>query len=175
MNNKKIKITIHPFNDGEKQTLILLRSVISRYEDAYVLYYHTKGITSLLNHTDLGDLLKYSNVESWRHCLEYFNIELWRDNIQIFETSPDVDIIGALYSEFPNTRPEYYFAGNFWWAQSFYLNKLPDLKPLDNRLDCEKWIGMGPHTWRDVYNAPEKRSLYLEYFDPKEYRKNLAT
>ena len=166
----KIRITIHPINDGERQTMILLQEIIKSYPDAHVLYYHTKGITSLLNHIDdVGDV-EYKNIESWRHVLEYFDIELWQDCIKALD---EVDVCGALYVS-KGSPWNYFFSGNFWWANSKYLNTLPDMKLRDNRMGCELWIGQGSHSWINFWDS-QGGSMYKEYFDPKDYRKDLDT
>jgi hypothetical protein len=166
----KIKIVIHPINDGERQTMILMQEIIKSYPDAYVLYYHTKGITSLENHTDLENL-KYSNIESWRHILEYFNIELWKDCINTFKNDSNVDVCGALYVE-NGSNYNFYYSGNFWWGKSSYLNTLPDMKERDNRMGCELWVGCNNHDWINFYSS-EGGNIYYEYFDPQKYRKDL--
>lgn len=170
---KKIKIVIHPHNDGEKQTLILLQEVVKNYEDAYVLYYHTKGVTTLQQHTDKPNL-DYKNTESWRHVMEYFNIEQWKRCISEFLKHSFVDTVGCLYigdDGFPN---KYFYAGNFWWSTSKHINRLPDMKLRDNRMGCELWIGSEPHNWLNLYPA-HGGEIYYEYYDPKEYREDLVS
>ena len=165
----KIKIVIHPINDGERQTMILLQEVCKNYPDAHTLYYHTKGITSLQNHKDDKEI-KYKNIESWRHILEYFNIELWEECIETLQ-NPNVDVCGALYvenGEFYN----FYYAGNFWWGKTLYLNTLPSMKERDNRMGCELWVGCNNHDWINFYSS-EGGNIYYEYFDPQKYRKDL--
>jgi hypothetical protein len=167
----KIRIVIHPFNDGEKQTMILLQEVVKNYKDANVLYYHTKGITSLMNHVDDVGNVEYKNIESWRHVLEYFNIELWNDCINTLDEG--INTCGALYVS--NGVPwNNYFSGNFWWTTAKYIHNLPDMKFRDNRMGCELWIGQQAHTWANFWSS-KGGSVYQEYFDPKEYRKDLDT
>lgn len=168
----KIRIVIHPFNDGEKQTMILLQETIKSYPDAYVLYYHTKGITSLQNHSNHLPNLEYKNVESWRHLMEYFNIEMWENCISTFENHEILDIAGCLYVDWTGNPYKHFYAGNFWWAESKYLSTLPDMKERDNRMGCELWIGSMPHEWVNFY--PSKGgNIYYENFDPQDYRKDL--
>ena len=90
----KIRIVIHPFNDGERQTMILLQETIKSYPDAYVLYYHTKGITSIPNHEHHLGKIDYKNIESWRHVMEYFNIECWDECIHTFKNNEILDTVG---------------------------------------------------------------------------------
>ena len=172
--SNKIKIHIHPINDGERQTMILMQDVCKNYLDAYVLYYHTKGITSLQNHKDTQ--IEYSDVESWRICLEYFNIECWRDCVGDLTKHEGLDVCGALYVGESGNPWKHFYSGNFWWANSSHLNTLPDMKERDNRMGCELWVGSKPHKWVNYYNPPsEGKNIYQFYFDPKNYRKDLAT
>jgi len=167
----KIKIVIHPANDGEKQTMILLQNIIKNYSDAYALYYHTKGITSIENHKD-DTSIKYEYIESWRHILEYFNIELWEECIKRLEEYDHNDVCGCLYVG-NDASPPYknYYAGNFWWGKTRYLNNLPDMRERDNRMGCETWVGSEPHWWVNTYPS-SGGNVYHEYFDPKVYRKD---
>ena len=167
----KIRIVIHPFNDGEKQTMILLQEVCKNYKDANVLYYHTKGITTLINHIGDVDNIEYKNIESWRHLLEYFNIELWKDCINTL--NEEIDVCGALYVS-KGTPWNNFFSGNFWWTTSKYIHNLPDMKERDNRMGCELWIGHHPHVWSNFWSS-KGGNAYQEYFDPKDYRKDLDT
>jgi len=170
--SNKIQIIIHPFNDGEKQTLIHLQEVCKNHPEAYVLYYHTKGITSLQNHSELKNL-EYKNIESWRHAMEYFNIECWQSSLEGFSDGI-TSTIGIFYvgdSGWPN---KYFYSGNFWWATSEYINTLPSMKDRDNRLGCELWIGTGSHRWRNLFKS-KGGNIYHEYYNPKEYRKDLES
>ena len=168
----KIRIVIHPFNDGEKQTLILLQETVKNYPDANVLYYHTKGITSIQTHEQHLGNLDYKNIESWRHVMEYFNIEQWEDSIANLRSNEIIDTAGCLYVNESGNPYQFFYAGNFWWAKSSYIHKLPDMKERDNRMGCELWIGAAEHDWINFYSG-EGGVIYHEYFDPKNYRKDL--
>lgn len=170
----KIRIVIHPFNDGEKQTMILLQETIKSYPDAYVLYYHTKGITSIQNHAQNIPNLDYKIIESWRHVMEYFNIELWETCISEFEKNEIIDTVGCLYVDWTGNPYKYFYAGNFWWARSSYLSQLQDMKERDNRMGCELWVGSSEHDWVNLYQS-KGGLIYHEYFDPKDYRRDLDT
>jgi hypothetical protein len=168
----KIRIIIHPINDGEKQTLIHLQEICKNYPEAYVLYYHTKGITSKLNHPYIIDL-DYKNIESWRHAMEYFNIECWKESLNELIPEPTTSL-GIFYVGDQGWPYKYFFSGNFWWAKASYLNTLPSMKDRDNRMGCELWIGTGNNYWKNRY--PSKGgNPYEEYYDPKEYKKDLES
>jgi predicted O-methyltransferase YrrM len=165
----KINIVRHKENAHELYTLRLLKKISSQYNNSYVLYYHTKGLTSIENHRDenIYEDVMYENVMSWRKCLEYFNIERWKHCIK---TLKDNHISGALYI----TNGQYYknyFAGNFWWARTDYIKQLKDISTdVDNRMSNELWIGTNPHRWYSFYSKGWE-SVYKTYFDPLDYKK----
>jgi len=162
--HKKINITIYAENNYEMNTLSILQQTVKNYDDCYVLYYHTKGVTSERNH----DNVNLDKVKSWRHILEYFNIERWKDCVNSLKNH---DICGVLYIG-DNGHPwKNYYSGNFWWGNSDYINKLPLVTKLeDKRMACELWIGKNNHRWVNLYPMTWGY-IYDFYFDPKEYRK----
>jgi hypothetical protein len=81
-------------------------------EDMYVLYLHTKGV----KHNN-----RNKNVLDWVNYLTYFNIEKHETCIQALEDGADT--VGVNLQK-DKTVPTHY-SGNFWWAKSDYLKKLP--------------------------------------------------
>jgi hypothetical protein len=125
LNNDYIK------NFGEGNTLLKLYDELDSYEN--IAYIHSKSITSISKQTN-----------RWRKVLEYGVIEKWNDNIQSLENGYDASGILWLGN---------HFSGNFWWAKSSYLKRLPrpvlekwDCCPADNfwntRVRYEFWIGL---------------------------------
>jgi hypothetical protein len=162
---QKINIINHALNDQEKQTLIFMQQVCKNYPDAHLLYYHTKGVTTKYRNNDVQE----RNVTSWRKMMEYFNIENWRKCIE--KLNDGNDVCGVLYGYWISSHHQgNYYAGNFWWTNSGYFNKLPDMEHRDNRMGCESLITSIPHRWHSFYSSSEI-SLYEKYFDPEEYRK----
>lgn len=166
----KIEIIRHEENKFELSTLKLLQKKANEcQEEAFFLYFHTKGLTTVKNHRYLGlpdsDLLK--NAISWRKCLEYFNIEKWKTCVEVL---PDYDVVGAMYV--CNGGPIYnnFYSGNFWWSKTSYLNKLPIIDVDSERIEAEIWIGKSPHSWFNFYSATAGNA-YLHYYDPQEYKK----
>jgi hypothetical protein len=129
--HKKIEIVIHKDNNEEVNTLKWIRNYAKKNPGDYILYFHTKGISKLCPAT-----------ESWRHYMEYFVIEKWRDCIAKLEEG--YDCCGILWNiDTPfGIRP--HFSGNFWWANTSYINTLDD-SYLETKLryDREFWIGTG--------------------------------
>lgn len=93
-------------------------------DDALVWYIHTKGASK----PSQGAL-------SWRYAMEAFVIQEWKRIIQLFETQPELDCIGA---HLP-TDHRTFFAGNFWWARARHIKSLPS--PLVYALRSEWAVG----------------------------------
>lgn len=114
----------------ETPTLVALKEFCAINPNWNVLYFHTKGITQ--NSQETAD---------WRKAMEYFCIEQWSACIEKLNTN---DAVGCLYMDdcFFGYFPHY--SGNFWWAQSSYINRL-DESFLDGgiRQNREFWIGTG--------------------------------
>lgn len=170
--DKKILITIFPFNDREKDTLVLLQEIVKNYEDANILYYHTKGVTAVKNYS----VEVQKNIVSWRNIMNYHNIEKWKNAIAALDDGHDM--YGVLYSTYTingiNGYPDRsvnFYAGNFWWCTSKHINKLPSAKMLDNYKDVESFITSIPHKWANT-PYPTEGNIYLRYFDPQTYRKD---
>lgn len=162
---QKIIIINHAINDCERQTLLFMQRVVKNYTDAYLLYYHTKGVSTKFR----NDLVSEKNVTSWRKMMEYFNIENWKISIQKLEEGSD--ICGALYGFWMSQHHQgHYFGGNFWWTHSEYFNKLPSMEERDNWMGCETLITSIAHVWHSFFPGYPGKSLYDSYFDPKNYK-----
>jgi hypothetical protein len=104
--------------------------------------------------------------------MEYFVLENWRSCVTCLEGH---DTVGVQWTTVP--RPHY--SGNFWWADSRYLRRLPrpDELPEAARRDrrgAEFWIGCGGprakclHNFnRDLYLAAVEREEYSQYGNPR--------
>lgn len=125
------RVVLNPLpHDEETPTLLALQQFCAENKDVHVLYMHTKGITQPMQST-----------HDWRKIMEYFCVERWADCIDKLQTH---DAVGCLYMDecyygfFPH------FSGNFWWANSSYINRL-DHSYLRGglRQNREFWIGTG--------------------------------
>lgn len=174
----KINIIRHQNNEHEIETLYFLQNRIrdiSSEEKSYVLYYHTKGVTSEINHAD--SKVDMNCVTSWRRLLEYFCIELWHKSISVLKDGYDTS--GSLYISDSGQYYHNYYSGNFWWATSDYIKTLPDIKDEYKkqlsinkdlgRMVCEKWIGMSQHRWFSFYSQ-HLLNIYNTFFDKSLYR-----
>ena len=131
--------------DWEIPTLKSLKDYCDNVsEETYVLYIHHKGVTHIGNEAvnDWRDLMMYLNVTKWRECVEQL------DNGH--------DTAGVLWR---GNYHHLHYSGNFWWARSSYIKKLPEVRmPVENnyfgqfglgppgylhKMDAEFWIGLG--------------------------------
>ncbi|MCB9267668.1 MAG: class I SAM-dependent methyltransferase [Lewinellaceae bacterium] len=125
------------FSQFEKPAMLAIQEY-ARQHDGYVLYLHSKGVSNPADGTKAKwrRLMMRELVEKWEHCV-----------LQL----PRYDIIGVNWRDMPPTS---HFCGNFWYASTRYLRKLPDFGHYfdhpryhiwdavhNKRLGCEFWIG----------------------------------
>lgn len=113
-------------------------------EETYVLYIHHKGVTRIGNQA----------VNDWRDLMMYFNVTKWRECVEQLDNGHDT--AGVLWR---GNYHHLHYSGNFWWARSSYIKKLPEVRmPVENnyfgqfglgppgylhKMDAEFWIGLG--------------------------------
>jgi hypothetical protein len=110
-----------------------------------VLYFHTKGAIHNGNPV----------MEAWRHCMERACIWGWRDCVHNLENG--IESCGAHWltpEQYPIIGLTPYWAGNFWWATSDFVNTLPTIDVSLSRYEAEVWIGRGPKRPRVRDYAP---------------------
>lgn len=116
----------------------------------FIGYAHLKA----LSRPDVND----PKGVDWRHYLTYWTIERWADAVAKLEEGNE--LVGVNWTE--ATWP--HMSGNFWWARSNYLRRLPKLQdpstiepgtvskllkpnitldPGNVRFECEAWVGQG--------------------------------
>jgi len=118
-----------PLNE-ETPTLVSLRDFCVSNPGWKVLYMHTKGITQPMQST-----------HDWRKIMEYYCIERWQECVKKLE---EHDAVGCLYMDHCYYGYFPHFSGNFWWANSDYINKLDDSYLSSGiRQNREFWIGSG--------------------------------
>lgn len=118
-------------NTGWEQVTIEKMHFYAQFSDDAILYAHTKGAYS-------NDAL----AKAWRESMTEDTVVRWREAVTALEK---YDVAGPywLKSDQPEHREHgFFFAGNFWWANSDYLAKLPPVKT-EHRFQAEGWIGLG--------------------------------
>lgn len=163
---------IHHSDDPESHefpSLELVRKTC-REKDAYICYYHLRGVTSPLDNLCVVDQ---------RHYMTHFNIERYKDCI--FALDSGADAAGVDYS----TWPTYHFSGNFWWSKSSHINTLVNPEDLPaipqffeeydkkHRHRCEMWICSNhQHQYAELWNSglhPSQKGFVR--YPPENYRK----
>ena len=162
-----IEVLFTEKNLFEYSTLKLLQDYCKENE-CYVLYCHTKGVAN--------QTFK-ENQEATRNYLDYFNIENWNDCIEIL--NDNYDCCGVNWW---GDMPEPHFSGNYWWANSEYINTLEALpEPIfEGRSDAdiqitqrcfyEKWVGTGNNIKAFSF-CQNSKAFYLTKIERKDYEK----
>ena len=97
---------------NELFTLRHLKTFCDNNPNCKIWYIHTKGAATYTVQT-----------QAWRKYMEYFVIEKWEDCVRALDTH---DVCGVGWHRNPTHHEGLAgFAGNFWWATSNYIKKLP--------------------------------------------------
>lgn len=106
---KNIYISHETENEYEFPALRLLKTFCDKYKQlAHILYFHTKGAGSI-------EIYK----KYWRYAMEQIVIWNFKKCRQKLLTC---DAVGIGWREMGKIS---HFSGNFWWASSLYIKKLP--------------------------------------------------
>ena len=140
-NNIRSNIIFHSHELTNFETPALLAiEEYARKNEGYVLYLHSKGVSSPSDETKIKwrRLMMHELVEKWESCM-----------LQL----PNYDVIGVNWREM---NPTSHFCGNFWYASTSYLRRLCDFSSYyenprykiwdaiyNKRLGCEFWISSG--------------------------------
>lgn len=115
-------------------------------EEMQVCYIHTKGITSGMK-LSKDTMSQYKNYYYWRQYLNWGVLTNWSRCVASLKT---YDVAGVNYY----INPSKHFSGNFWWANSSYINRLPDPKTIGWWRDIQKktnnqWLKYAPDRFKD--------------------------
>lgn len=155
---EKIELSYTNQNEYEFGALRILKD-LSKKENFYCYYLHSKGV-SITEETYKKHKPNMSYVDvkkaitSWRHYMEYFLIEKYQECIRYLNKG--FDTCGVQLRDTPRTDYLHY-SGNFWWVNSSYIEKLPEIDSLDtnNRMLAEFWIGYGRGNYKCLYFTNE--------------------
>ena len=110
-------------------------------EPAAVLYCHSKGARSAddpYRHARREELTRHL-VSGWRYCVSLLSCcdaagcsWMWAGASRT-RRAAGASVTMVIEAD--------HFSGNFWWARSDYLARLPE--PSGDRFDAEIWIGLG--------------------------------
>jgi hypothetical protein len=162
--NHNIKINqTSDINIGEFYTL---KQIETHCKDTMtndkILYIHTKGVTTPNNEC----------INDWRKYMLYFNVEKHEQAIkelEIFDTY-GVDLV---------TEPTEHYSGNFWWANSNHINKLPSIDEISRpdakailtvRHNAEFWLMMSDGKHKSAHNSNiNVYERHLHRYDKNKY------
>lgn len=133
---EKAQVIHHgPAARTEIPTLSILRDWVQNHQDWYVLYHHTKGVSTP------------NQADGWRRRMENYVVWGWTRCVQALTDGADACGCHWLTPEqHPGTIGSPFFGGNYWFAKASYIATLPPLPEPTwaNRYEAETWIGKGP-------------------------------
>ena len=117
----------------EQGTMQWIPTIAPNYD--VVFYAHTKG-----------SAVRGNEQDTWRRTMTYFNVKFWRMCLVALQQR---DVAGIWWIP-KAVHPAPHFQGNFWWARSDYIAKLPAIE-WENRWQAELWLGQAEPTVYDMY------------------------
>jgi hypothetical protein len=137
-NDAKIKIIyIGKSNEYERPTLLHMRdSSLKDGLECKYFYLHTKGLRHF--GTD-----KENYVIDWIHLMLYWNIIKWKIALEKLE---NYNTYGC------EELKEIFYSGNYWWATSEHISKLPD-EIEDKYTAPEEWLLQVKENIYSVYSS----------------------
>jgi hypothetical protein len=102
--------------NNEADTLNFMLKKAEAYDtNTPMLYLHSKGVSH-------NNLAIRKNIDAWVRYLDLYTIYQWEECVNSLN---DHDISGPFYTGGDGLGQ--HFQGNFWWANSDYIKKLPRL------------------------------------------------
>ena len=141
---KKIEIIYQVNAPSFEQAFTLTFLHLSAHTfNGQIFYIHTKGVSHNSGEGEDG------NQRDWRKLMEHYIIDRWKTCIDELEKNDVAGInwhLGEGYMKASarnagGTKVTPHFSGNFWWATTDYIKRLPILFPLNSKYKCEFWIG----------------------------------
>lgn len=133
---------------------------LSEKEDCLIYYFHSKGISyQSVNKHDHVFLSFKHKIEAWTDMLQYFIFDKWHVAVNVLLSG--YDTYGCYL--WPPEKPTMY-SGNFWWARSEYIRKLPDFNAdviSANRFYSETWLFTLNHSTFSAFDTVS--DLYYVY------------
>ena len=133
---------IHPQGQSELSTLSDLQQWLR--PGWFVLYHHIKGVQHVNDRA----------CEQWRKGMEHHCVYEWDQCVKWLESG--YDAVGCHWltpQKYSGLVVNPLFGGNFWWAKSDFLMKLPPVATdtWDNRYWAEGWVGQGNPKVMDLH------------------------
>ena len=148
----------------EFPTLQRLHAHAKSHPGEAVLYFHTKGVSKAGNPC----------ISDWRQYMAYFVLEQWGDALDALECTDTagvdwsvfhIDTMSCTSESITYFGRDLHYSGNFWWAHTDYIARLPDLDDTKGRHSCEMWIGKikGNHRCLWTSGIPILARQYFRY------------
>jgi hypothetical protein len=110
--------------------------------------------------------------------MAYFCLEQWQtalDRLECFDTAGvdfeafHIDSMACTSDSISYYGRDLHYSGNFWWATSDHLAKLPELDDTKDRHTCEFWISKAKAVHCCLWNCriPILARQYFRY--PREF------
>lgn len=158
----KFKICNYSDNPAlyEIPTINKIQQFSKENTDCNILYLHSKGISYDDNNqkeNDWVDMMLYFLVERFELCLE--------------KMICGIQAVGCnYYNEQMKIRNPKHFSGNFWWADSQYISKLPSLIEKTENVypnDAEFWLCKNNPSVYELHNS--KINHYMDVYPSTNY------
>jgi hypothetical protein len=146
--------------DYEFPTLARVWQEAQARADGFLCYYlHTKGASMASKPLERA-------ANAWRKYMEYFTLERWQECRAVLS---DYETCGVELQ-----GDDSHYSGNFWWATSDYVRKLPDAHQYwaahrDDRLAAEFYLCQAQpkaYCFNDFFE-----NLYDHEIPPESYRR----
>lgn len=124
-----IVVALPNISEYEFPALELIKQMADVFQaPKYLFYIHTKGVNYPTN----------NGVRHWRDYMNHYNITCWRDAVRALQKGYDTCGVKLVYKE----QFSMHYSGNFWWATSEHIKRLPEIDTLNrkDRFEAEMWL-----------------------------------
>jgi hypothetical protein len=110
--------------------------------------------------------MEYFIIERYRYCIkELDNYDACGISPHFFPYGHSKSILGTQCHRnklWTHHGPILYFSGNFWWANSVYLCKLPKIESLywGSRFNAEFWINNGMGNLKTFFDCCDEIDMF---------------
>lgn len=138
-----------------------------------LFYVHTKGISKKGKPDPISEEMN-GYLSDWRNYLNHYILEQHEDCIKQLDHA---DVVGVNWRGVGTGCPiaestASHFSGNFWWAQTDYINQLGVINEGSHgRCEAELWLGKGEGTAISLFQTDINH--YKQRYDKCEYENKM--
>jgi hypothetical protein len=140
-------------SEGWEQVTLKKLHTFAKQDDGFIFYAHTKGAWS-------PDRMAHP----WRVSMIHDTVTRWRECVRALDRVQTAGPFWLKSDDPMHKEHKKFFGGNFWWARSDYVAKLPRVKN-ENRFQAEGWIGLRSPSVRIMR---EGWSYWGNFWEPNE-------